>query len=71
MHGTTDKFEQSIRKLIDEALERLRSWRQRRSEADNQIKLLESKITGYQTTLKDHWESVDLKNKKEHQNNRT
>jgi len=58
-----DKFEQSIQKLINEVLELLKVWRQRRLEAENQIKSLEAKLAGYQTVLKDYWNSIDIKDR--------
>jgi len=60
---TTDEFEQKLRELIDEVLELRKMWEQRRLEAENQVKSLDTKLAAYQVALKDYWEHLDLPNK--------
>ena len=54
-----DQFEQILQELIQKALELRKLWEQRRSEAEKQIEILDTKLAAYQTTLKDYWESTD------------
>jgi hypothetical protein len=53
------EFERKIGQLIDEVLELRKSWDQRRVEAENQVKSLDTKLANYQNTLKDYWEHLD------------
>jgi hypothetical protein len=61
----TDEFEQKLRELIDEVLELRKLWEQRRSEAEERIKTLDAKLAAYQTTLKNHWESINGREQRE------
>ena len=58
-----DEFEEKLRVLIDELLELRRMWEQRRLEAENQVKSLDTKLTAYQVALKDYWEHLDMPDK--------
>jgi len=53
--------ESGIQKLINKVLSERKLWEQRRSEAEERIKVLDAKLEAYQTTLKNHWESVNGK----------
>ena len=57
--GDNDQFDQILQELIQKALELRKSWEQRRSEAERQIEVLDTKLAAYQTTLKDYWESIN------------
>lgn len=52
-------MENTLRRLIDEALGLRRAWEQRRLEAENQMNALDAKLAAYQTALKDYWEHID------------
>lgn len=55
----SDEFEETVQALIDNVLSQRKLWEQRRLEAEQQVKSLDSKLAAYQTTLKDYWESID------------
>ena len=52
-------LEEEIQRMIAEILDMRKMWQQRLSESEQQIKMLDSKLTAYQRTLKDYWESID------------
>ena len=52
-------FELKLQRLINKVLGERRLWEQRRSEAVERIKTLDAKLAAYQTTLKNHWESIN------------
>jgi len=54
-----DEFESKLQGLIDKVLNQRKVWEERRSEAEHQIEILDSKLAAYQATLKDYWESID------------
>ena len=58
-HGENTSIDQQIQRLIDEVFEKRTLWQQRLAESEQQIKMLDSKLTAYQGTLKDYWESID------------
>jgi hypothetical protein len=53
--------ESGIQKLINKLLSERKLWEQRRSEAEERIKALDARLVAYQTTLKNHWESINGK----------
>jgi hypothetical protein len=55
------KLESGVKELINKLLEERKLWEQRRSEAEERIKALDARLTAYQTTLKNHWESINGK----------
>ena len=65
MQEPTDKVERELKALIDNTLELRRSWERRRLEAENEIRTLDAKLTAYQTALKDYWENLDYKEKRD------
>ena len=52
-------FELKLQGLIDKVTSERKLWEQRRSEAEERIKALDAKFEAYQTTLKNHWESIN------------
>jgi hypothetical protein len=52
-------FELKLQGLINKVLSERKLWEQRRSEAEERIKVLDAKLAAYQTTLKNHWESIN------------
>lgn len=56
-----DNFEARLQRMIDNVLGQRQLWEKRRSEAEEQIKALDSKLAAYQATLKDYWESINKK----------
>ena len=53
------EFETIVQHLIEIALSQRKLWEQRRFEAEERIKILDVKLEAYQTTLKNHWESIN------------
>jgi hypothetical protein len=53
------EFELKLQGLINKVLSERKLWGQRRSEAEERIKTLDAKLAAYQTTLKNHWESIN------------
>ncbi|MCX6010317.1 MAG: hypothetical protein NTW48_09895 [Chloroflexi bacterium] len=53
--------ESGIQKLINKVLSERKLWEQRHSEAEERIKALDARLAAYQTTLKNHWESINGK----------
>lgn len=64
MQEPVDKVEKELKVLIDKTLDLRKSWEQRRLEAENQIKVIDAKLTAYQTALKDYWENLDFEEKR-------
>ncbi len=58
-------FELKLQGLINKVLSERKLWEQRRSEAEERIKTLDAKLAAYQTTLKNHWESINGKETKQ------
>jgi len=54
-----DDFELKFQRLINKVLGERRLWEQRRHEAEEQIKTLDTRLAAYQATLKDYWESIN------------
>lgn len=54
-------FEAKLQRMIDSVLSQRQLWEKRRSEAEEQIKALDSRLAAYQATLKDYWESINKK----------
>lgn len=54
-----DDFELKLQRLIDKVLDERKLWEQRRCEAEERIKTLDTKLASYQATLKDYWESIN------------
>ena len=54
-----DEFELKLQGMIDKVFSQRRVWEERRSEAERQIEILDSRLAAYQITLKDYWESID------------
>ena len=52
-------LEEEIQRMITEILDMRKTWQQRLTEAEQQIKMLDSKLSAYQRTLKDYWETID------------
>ena len=52
-------FQKEVQQLIDQVFDQRKLWQQRLAEAEQQIKMLDGKLTAYQKTLKDYWESID------------
>ena len=52
-------FEQVLQELIESTTRQLRLWEQRRSEVEEQLKILNARLVAYQATLKGYWESID------------
>ena len=52
-------FQKEVQRLIGQTLDQRKLWQQRLAEAEQQIKMLDGKLTAYQKTLKDYWESID------------
>jgi len=44
---------------MNKVLSERKLWEQRRIEAEERIKVLDAKFEAYQTTLKNHWESIN------------
>ncbi len=61
----SDMVGEEIQTLIDKTFELRKSWEQRRLEAEKQVKSLDAKIAAYQIALKDYWEDIDFKSRKE------
>lgn len=60
----SDEFEYKLNVLINEVLELRKIWDQRRIEAENQIKSLDTKLNVYQSTLKGFWEHFDIEERR-------
>ena len=58
-HGENTSIDKQIQRLIDEVFEKRTLWQRRLAEAEQQIKMLDSKLSAYQRTLKDYWETID------------
>ncbi len=52
-------FELKLQELMNKVLSERKLWEQRRIEAEERIKVLDAKFEAYQTTLKNHWESIN------------
>ena len=52
-------IEKEVQRMITEILGMRKMWQERLAEAEQQIKMLDGKLTAYQRTLKDYWESID------------
>jgi hypothetical protein len=63
--ANNDDFGLKLQGLIDKLLSERKLWEQRRSEAEERIKTLDAKLAAYQTTLKNHWESINGKETKQ------
>lgn len=62
-------IEKEVQRMITEILSIRKMWQQRLAEAEQQIKMLDHKLTAYQRTLKDYWESIDKSETKEDKEN--
>jgi hypothetical protein len=58
-------FELKLQELINKVLSERQLWEQRRSEAEERIEALNARLAAYQTTLKNHWESINGKEQRE------
>jgi hypothetical protein len=58
-------FELKLQGLINKVLGERKLWERRRSEAEERIKALDARLAAYQTTLKNHWESINGKEQRE------
>ena len=56
-------MEGNLKIIIEETMKLRIMWEQRRIEAENQVKALDAKLVAYQTTLKDYWEYIDMRDK--------
>lgn len=52
-------IEKEVQRMITEILGMRKMWQERLAEAEQQIKMLDSKLSAYQRTLKDYWETID------------
>lgn len=63
--ANNDNFELKLQGFINKVLDERKLWEQRRSEAEERIKALDTKLAAYQATLKEHWESINWEETKE------
>lgn len=56
-----NQVELKLQELIQNTLNQRKLWEQRRKEAEQQIQILDAKLAAYQATLKNYWESINMK----------
>lgn len=56
-----NQVELKLQELIQDTLNQRKLWEQRHKEAEQQIQTLDAKLAAYQTTLKNYWESINMK----------
>lgn len=56
-----NQVELKLQELIQDTLNQRKLWEQRRKEVEQQIQTLDAKLAAYQTTLKNYWESINMK----------